>query len=76
MKKQQMDTSSEGPRVRKEEKAQETYTWGHPRRGDLERRRKKQKVQKAHPRNDDLEYRRIVFEILLCAKNGENLRKC
>ena len=44
-----MDTSSKGPRVRKEEKAQEIYTWGHPRRGDLERRRKKQKYKKHTP---------------------------
>ena len=65
MKKQQMDTSSEGPRVRKAEKAQETYTWGHPRRGDLEWRRKNQKVQKALPRDDDLEYRRIFFVFTL-----------
>ena len=57
----QMDTSSKGPRVRKEEKAQETYTWGHPRRGDLEWRRKNQKVQKALPRDDDLEYRRMFL---------------
>ena len=73
MKKPQIYTSSEGPRVRKAEKAQETYTWGHPRRGDLEWRRKNQKVQKALPRDDDLEYRRI-FLFLLCAKRGENFK--
>ena len=59
--------------MRKEGKAQETYTWGHPRRGDLEWRRKNQKVQKALPRDDDLEYRRI-FLFLLCAKRGENFK--